>query len=389
MCVLFSADEEPPEYDVTERLRQLNAELEQEPMPEDDSRERSIKFQEDPVSLIVPPDNYSDTEDDQNPQDMADNQDSQSKLDSSQQRQDLGGSGDSGGQQQDSDDRLSPRAGADGSGDAPSSKESDQYSEDWQDTEPESVGNGRRHYSDSHDYEEAATSDGEEEEAAPEGNKDTEQTANKSESENEDAQQQQSHQQEQRSNENNDDNMIVIERNGKFEHVNVNELTAEERELYGVQTEEDKKEEKQVHEPKPPSHPRPSTASHPQQRRAGRGAPRSTSAMGHSSTDSGNSNCNYKSPYAMTDEEKKRRLKEQNEQERQKKEEEKAQKEQEERDRADAEDAFQAWLCNKRKEAQEKRKQEKENQKKEQGEKKGKEVYMIKFYTRNICSCYH
>ncbi|XP_064617618.1 LOW QUALITY PROTEIN: coiled-coil domain-containing protein 181-like [Liolophura sinensis] len=46
-------DEEPPEYDVKDRIKQLNADLASEPMP--DEREHKVMFKEDPVDLVVPP----------------------------------------------------------------------------------------------------------------------------------------------------------------------------------------------------------------------------------------------------------------------------------------------------------------------------------------------
>ena len=61
VLLVFSAEEDPPEYDVAARVRQLNEELANDPTPDDD-RERSIKFKDNLVDLVAPPPDY-DTED--------------------------------------------------------------------------------------------------------------------------------------------------------------------------------------------------------------------------------------------------------------------------------------------------------------------------------------
>ena len=55
-------DEPPPDYDVTERVRQLNEELAKDPTPLEDERERSIKFKDNLVDLVAPPVDYSESE---------------------------------------------------------------------------------------------------------------------------------------------------------------------------------------------------------------------------------------------------------------------------------------------------------------------------------------
>ena len=57
-------EDDPPEYDVADRVRQLNEELAKEPTPSSDERRRSIKFKETLVDLVAPPYDYSDDEDD-------------------------------------------------------------------------------------------------------------------------------------------------------------------------------------------------------------------------------------------------------------------------------------------------------------------------------------
>ena len=57
-------EDDPPEYDVADRVRQLNEELAKEPTPSSDERRRSIKFKETLVDLVAPPYDYSDDDDD-------------------------------------------------------------------------------------------------------------------------------------------------------------------------------------------------------------------------------------------------------------------------------------------------------------------------------------
>ena len=54
--MLAVSEEEPPEYDVAERVRQLNEELAKEPSPTE--HHPAIKFNDNPVSLVVPPPEY-------------------------------------------------------------------------------------------------------------------------------------------------------------------------------------------------------------------------------------------------------------------------------------------------------------------------------------------
>ncbi|KAI8498481.1 hypothetical protein Bbelb_236830 [Branchiostoma belcheri] len=55
-------DGDPPEYNVKERLKELNEELAKEPLVEEESRERKVLFKENLVDLEVPPPEYSDEE---------------------------------------------------------------------------------------------------------------------------------------------------------------------------------------------------------------------------------------------------------------------------------------------------------------------------------------
>ena len=58
-------EDDPPEYDVADRVRQLNEELAKEPTPNSDGRRTSIKFKETLVDLVAPPYDYSDDEEEE------------------------------------------------------------------------------------------------------------------------------------------------------------------------------------------------------------------------------------------------------------------------------------------------------------------------------------
>lgn len=62
-CLCIQTEDDPPEYDVADRVRQLNEELAKEPTPSSDERRRSIKFKERLVDLVAPPYDYSDDDD--------------------------------------------------------------------------------------------------------------------------------------------------------------------------------------------------------------------------------------------------------------------------------------------------------------------------------------
>ncbi|XP_033740380.1 coiled-coil domain-containing protein 181-like isoform X2 [Pecten maximus] len=70
--------EDPPEYDVTARVKQLNEELANDNTPTDKKRESRVLFKEDLVDLVAPPPDYGEGED--NPQQ---NQDSNTVSDKS------------------------------------------------------------------------------------------------------------------------------------------------------------------------------------------------------------------------------------------------------------------------------------------------------------------
>ncbi|KAK3578094.1 hypothetical protein CHS0354_006751 [Potamilus streckersoni] len=55
-------DEDPPEYNVKERLKELNQELANDPTPVENNREPKVLFKENLVDLVAPPPEYSDDE---------------------------------------------------------------------------------------------------------------------------------------------------------------------------------------------------------------------------------------------------------------------------------------------------------------------------------------
>ena len=60
--LLSDLDDDPPEYDVAARVKQLNEELANEPEP-DAERQRKVVFKENIIDLVAPPPDYSDDED--------------------------------------------------------------------------------------------------------------------------------------------------------------------------------------------------------------------------------------------------------------------------------------------------------------------------------------
>lgn len=263
------SEEEPPEYDVTERVKKLNEQLKSEPMPDED-KPHKIHFKQDLVDLVAPPPDYSDNED-------------------------------------------TPR----NEGSSPD-KKTDKS---------------------------AASSD------KPKGKEDK----------------------------------VLMERGGKFELVNANEITADD---FGLPVFDNDKENKDTsnygaashdnsnsnnnnnnfnRKPQPPSNPRPSTATgSSSSRRNIRQKPRARSATTRIDHESTLNNWDYNSPYALSKTEKEmleQRLKHRDELQR----EEKSRKAKEDRKkREDNEDAFKAWLSQTRKRDQLKRQQEEDERQKNQ-----------------------
>lgn len=59
-------DEDPPEYDVTERLKILNEDLKNDPTPVEKQKESKVGFKQKLVDLVAPPPDFSDEEGDKN-----------------------------------------------------------------------------------------------------------------------------------------------------------------------------------------------------------------------------------------------------------------------------------------------------------------------------------
>lgn len=181
------------------------------------------------------------------------------------------------------------------------------------------------------------------------------------------------------------DGRLVVERDGKFEVVPVDELTASERALYIPEDNVNKTAERtKVHDgsgdknnhdiynsnarhhkenlqPVPPSKPRPSTSTG-YSRRGVRPArsPRPQSAWGYQSH---LDNFEYYSPYAMSPAEKQRNQERARLREQQQIEQERRRQEEEERNRKERDEAFLAWLEKKQEEDKKKKQEEKEAKK--------------------------
>ena len=419
---------------MTERLRQLNAELAQEPIPQDDDRERSIKFSEDPVSLVVPPPEYpSDAEEEgqeegqkqqvqeghgQHGQGL-DQEDGQGKIHQGAQQTDAKMEEaapenndrwdmDSGRSQEDMDNPQTvdePQTIDDP--DQSQDQGHEDHGEDRGANDVVDAGNvedsgnsyadGQQTVQDKDEKEEPVAQDTVSEEptrnrqgsndswgsdkdrrgslGSNEGSEKAEQElyndTQEESVENGECERKVSESEKQRGED--DDEKVLIERNGKFELHSAKDLTPEEREIYGVQVEEE------THQPHPPEGPRPATADGTgarrkhQQKRA-QSAPQQSSLNGEDFV--------YCSPYGLSKEEKKRLAKEQRDKEKYNKDEKERTKREDERNKEECEDAFQAWLKKKRQEAKERQKDERDTKKKENEERKQEEVcFETKSYT--------
>ncbi|XP_067675742.1 coiled-coil domain-containing protein 181-like isoform X2 [Haliotis asinina] len=268
-------DEDPPEYDVKDRLIQLNAELAQESDPGE--RAHKVGFKETLVDLVAPPPDFSDDEDSQKAK----------------------------------SNPTSPRES-----EVVSSKFSvDQNSK------------------------------------STEGKKKT----------------------------------VVVEREGKFEVVNIDDLTATERQLYVSDPDPEppakqdgpKKTEKNVNnsnihdkskQPSPPKLPRPATANGHTNRRALRpvqNKQRPKSAAHQVNSESRSlENSTYESPYAMSPEQKELARQRARAMEDHRREQDRRRREEKESEQRESEEAFQAWLKQKREEIRKRRERELEEKKK-------------------------
>ncbi|XP_070568698.1 coiled-coil domain-containing protein 181-like [Ptychodera flava] len=183
---------------------------------------------------------------------------------------------------------------------------------------------------------------------------------------------------------------ILVERNGKFEMINVSDLTAEERAVHGLEpvpesprngaSSGNSSDSSESIQPTPPSHPRPATATGStgsrrkvlgangnSQRASSAGTQRSPPNDGTAEDDGFSSQYSGYSRYGLTPEQREYKKEHSRLMAQRRKEQEEKEKEERERKREEAESAFQAWLEKKREDEKERRKLEKERRKQEEG----------------------
>ena len=311
------SEEDPPQYNVAARLRQLNEELAQEADPDDD-RERSIKFKEDLVDLVAPPPEYPSDE-----------------------------------------EGTSERVGDSNETEPPESpnRNNDEYEEDFEEN-ADSPKN-----SDNKGFNENCSQPMADNKRLHNGNhiKDNKSGAPTSVGKRTNV----------KNKDESSDDKILVEREGTFELLYAKDLTAEERQLYlpQITNEEDEADtgrSSASFEPAPPKDPRPSTAAASSgRRRVTSAAPRRVQSAQPKRVENKPvlEDFHYTSPYALSDQQK-RVGKEQKKAlaDREKRQRELAKMEEREKNRENNE-AFQAWLSHKRREIASKRKEEKEKEK--------------------------
>lgn len=358
MNILFS-DEEPPEYDVAERVRQLNQELANSPTPLDDERARSIKFKDNLVDLVAPPPDYPSEDEGAGPAAAATAATTPATPPASNNKQ-------------------------------PDNNKSDVHNKDSSINELK-LGNMNLN-----DNEEKAEDASKSQSVFHESN-----GVKPSESSGKASDQDKLPQekppaapppvQERSKQDDKDKDQVLVERDGKFELVNVEDLTAEERHLFlgpqeaeqpssdtpdGSASTESTQNSASLH-PTPPRHPRPSTASSAQSHRRAvtsaaykRRAQSATPSRSTANHSSGKFNSDYQSPYAIPQHLKKigeKRVKEQEERAKQEKE---LSKLEEDQKRRENEEAFQAWKNQKRKTTSEQDQKPKEDVQTHENDKK-------------------
>ena len=316
LYVLFS-EEDPPEYSVAARLRQLNEELAQEADPDDD-RERSIKFKEDLVDLVAPPPEYPSDE-----EGTSDRAEDSNEIEPPK-----------------SPNRNDNEYEEDFEDNADSPKNSDDKRLTNNNSQPMADNKRLQNGNDSRD------NGGDRLTAAGKRTN----VKNKDESSND---------------------KILVERDGTFELLYAKDLTADERQMYLPQTADEEDEvdtgrSSGSYEPAPPKDPRPSTAAASSGRRRVTSAPprRVQSAqVKRVENKPVLEDFHYTSPYALSDQQKRAgREQKKTLADREKKQKELAKMEEQEKNRGNNE-AFQAWLAHKRREISSKRKEQKEKEK--------------------------
>lgn len=204
---------------MTERIRQLNEELALDPTPgldEDDDRRHSIKFKDDPVTLVVPPPEFDESEDElgfSRKSDDADNAQPDSEKDD-------------GGILTEEIIASAPAADESRRSNSPTAEEiSDIDEETDRNDEPKSVESKDRPSSVVTSPAPQSDANGSDEGSAEEVHSGDEESSNKRETPDKDSNSNSNKKKAER---------VLVERNGKFELVDMNELTPEERELYVI-----------------------------------------------------------------------------------------------------------------------------------------------------------
>ena len=357
------AEEDPPEYNVTERLRQLNEELAQEDEPNDE-RERSIKFKETLVDLVAPPPDYP-TDEEETGEEVANPPETKSET-----------------KDQDAADEvevvqvdpepIDHKLSAESKND----EKSYEVDEDW--NSDDDKGEENNNDNKSADQNEVSP-------LVPKSEKlpDMKPTGDYFHATNPPPVKPKSNQSKDKQ------EKILVERDGTFELINTEDLTAEERELYLASNAGDSASTTRSSgsfEPTPPKEPRPYTASLPSSRRkiVVNVAPRrAQSARAKRADQPVLEDFNYTSPYALTEEQKREaQMQRKATASRERKQKELAKLEEEEKNRENNE-AFQAWLANKRKELANKRQNANAKQKEKEKAEEDKQKVIVKEYVRS------
>ena len=309
----FVVEEDPPDYDVTERVKQLNQELAKEPDPDDD-RERSIKFKEKVVDFEVPPDDYSEDEGADGKKPSDDNKDELSS-DISDTRESTDHTNDASGDiTEDSADPVSATATQE---QQPSSDNEDDL--DNNDSHNNTIDHDEQSHGDNEQQQDSNNIGDYNNDVGVNDDVDNPSPPSDLDDENEKT----DNSQESTSTKKGTGDKILVERDGKFELLNSEDLTAEEKDLYLAKNDDDETEKSTGREssmgdstfrssdssasteisfqPHPPANQRPATAAGRKARQNSSKPRRAQSAQNERFLD----NFSYVSPYAISDEDKK------------------------------------------------------------------------------------
>ena len=342
--MLCFAEEEPPEYDVAERVRQLNEELAKVPSPTE--HHRAIKFNENPVSLIVPPPEYPSDDEEaktakqgqtqgQPPQDQAQDPPSKSQTQGQPPKVQLQNQVEVKDMERDDSDLESVHS-VDReveSVEKDNVKVIDLADDSDDDVIDEEVPNSQ------HKPEVKRASDSEDE---VDGKGDSRQTRDRHGDDTNTTSQP-------TDSKATDGEKVLVERNGKFELVEVNTLSTEEKKLYcpeytesdsnsvsskSSSTDRHSRSETKARAARPGTATAAQTRNRTSQRRVQSAQPRQTDYTTYE-------DCGYKSPYALSENEKQQLKREQRRKEDGKKKKDDDEKKRKEKDDEDAEDCFQ------------------------------------------------